>query len=78
MYIQKRIKRIENRLRESGGGCDCPKIVSVGSGEKIKLCPKCLDSAETVLIFPSLTDVPKEIIERHKGKVYAGFDADLV
>lgn len=81
MNLKSRIKRLE----ASSGAvtCACPNIVVIRpGGENPKLCKRCLTSGEISVVLPSLdyvADTPQtaEILSG-AGKVYAGFNPDLV
>jgi hypothetical protein len=77
MNIKSRIKRLEKSSK--AGGCNCPDIIVIRpGGDNPKLCPRCLNG-ETTLVLPSLEVAPGNAgILSHAGKVYAGFNFDLV
>lgn len=81
MNIQNRIKKLEdtNKAIESAKDCGCPNfmVIAPGEREQPRLCPKCIQNVETIVILPSLDSMPREL-ENFGGKVYAGIDIDRV
>jgi hypothetical protein len=78
MNFRNRIRRLE--ITSGINACNCPDIIVIRPGaDNPKLCKRCLTEGETVVIFPSLEVSPEyaEILSG-AGKVYGGFNPDLV
>ncbi|MET0753088.1 MAG: hypothetical protein ABWZ66_06930 [Pyrinomonadaceae bacterium] len=65
---------------EAAKDCGCPAILVIESIDApVNLCPKCLKGkgATRAVVLPSLDSMPEQLKYFH-GKVYAGFNPDLV
>lgn len=81
MNLKNRIKKLENQAGQIE--CTCLRMVRFTiEGKTSSLCSKCVKDiqtgkAEIVLVLPSLDEMPIGF-QNFKGKVYAGFNPDLV
>lgn len=78
MNIKSRIRRLE--VSSGINACHCPNIIVIRPGvDNPKLCKRCLAEGETTVILPNLDNTPENAeILLCAGKVYAGFNPDLV
>lgn len=81
MNIKSRIKRLEST--SNAGACACPDIIVIRPGETgQRPCRKCFSKRSFSVVYPNLdniADTPENrAILSSAGKVYAGFNPDLV